>query len=165
MKLPYGLCDVTYNGITYKNLASESTFNAEPTYEILKGGIGKKFYFLTDYQVSLDIELNEENYDTLKLSNPALKDYNNGLYDKPTNVNPVGKLLTIHPVDAGHNKKYDITIFKAIIDPEKGFDRTFGKELDTIKVRFIGKPAKNINREIFKSYFFIGDLDQAGVSL
>lgn len=155
--IPFGLCDITYDGITHSNLADEAVFNVEPVYETVRFGHFQKKYFLTDYTVSLEIALTEENYQNLKLAFPALKDLNGGLYDDPTNVNLEGKQLTIHPVEAD-SKEYDITVFSVIIDPEKPFTRTYSKEADMITVKFLGQPSRNFGTDNFKSFFYIGDL-------
>lgn len=163
IRIPVGLCDVTYNDVTYQSLASEAVFEVAPSYQTVKVGALGKMYLLEDYEVSLTIALTEESYNTLKLSNPALKDYKGGLYDNPALVNQQGKRLIIHPVNAGNSKEYDITIFNAIIDPENGFTRTYQKGVDMINVRFIGQPGKSINENVFQSFYFIGDTAEAGV--
>lgn len=158
----FGFCDVTYNGITYNNLADKAVFQAIPTYTKMFGGSPKKtYYLLEEYTVSLTLSLNFESYETLKLSFPAFKDYQNGMYDAPNKVNEEGTLLTIHPRSYGSNKNFDITMFLAIVDPEMGFNRTFDKSLDKINVRFLGQPSKKINED--NTYFFIGDAMKAGV--
>jgi len=164
IRIPIGLCDVTYDGVTHTNLADEAMFEAKPTYQTLKGGQFNKHYILEDYRVSFELYLSEESYDTLKLANPSLKEYNGGLYDNPSNVNQNGKQLVIHPSEAGESKDYDITIFSAIIDPKQPYSKTYKKGLDMVKVRFLGQPDKNINGNEFKSYYFIGDTVEAGVN-
>lgn len=165
IRVPLGVCDVTFQEQTYFQLADAAVFEAIPTYDNVRAGQFQKLYMVTDYVVSLDLMLNDENYNTLKLSYPALQDYKNGLYDNPAKVNYHGEPLVIHPVEAGESKEYDITIFSAILDPEKGYTRTYSKGLDMVSIRFLGQPAKRFEGNAFKSYFFIGDTDEAGVKI
>jgi hypothetical protein len=163
MRIPIGLCDVTYNGITHTALADEAIFEAKPKYSIVRKGQMEKIPLLEDYDVSLQLYLHEETYETMKLANPSLHDYNGGLFDDPTKVNLIGKQLTIHPAEAGDSKEYDITLFSAILDYEQSYKRVFRKGIDTISIRFLGQPSKQINGNKFKSYYFIGDVVGAGV--
>ena len=168
IRIPFGLCDVAYNGVTYTQLADEATFEAIPKYTKLQHGQFEKIPMLEDYEVSLQLYLNEEKYETLLLSNPSLKllevnSVNLGLYDDPSSINLQGQPLTIHPVEAGSSKEYDITIFKAIVDYEQSYKRVFRRGIDTLSIRFIGQPSKQINGNVFKSYYFIGDVVRAGV--
>ncbi|WP_373892772.1 hypothetical protein [Virgibacillus sp. CBA3643] len=165
MRVPIGVCDVVFRGQTYFQLADAAVFEAMPTYETLSMGQFEKRHILSDYLVSLDLSLNDENYDTLKLAYPALKDYGAGLYDNPSMVNYEGEPLIIHPISMGDDKEYDITIFSAILDPEKGLTRTYAKGVDAISIRFLGQPSEKINGNKFKSYFFIGDTEGAGIQL
>ncbi|MCR1833134.1 hypothetical protein NSA56_01820 [Oceanobacillus caeni] len=166
MNIPIGLCDITYDGQTHYNLASEAIFRAEPTYETIRFGALKKGHLLTDYIVSFEFNLSEESYNTLKLSNASLVNYKGGMYDNPLRKLSIeGKPLTIHPVDYGNSKEYDITIFKAIIDPKKAFERVYSKGTEMINIRFLGQPAQQINRSGFNSFYYIGDTVKAGISL
>ncbi len=166
MNIPLGLCDITYDGVTHSNLASEAIFKAQPTYEVIPYGVMQKDYILTDYKVTLDFALSEESYQTLKLANASLVDDGNGMYDNPSRDDLTdGKPLIIHPVYLGENKEYDITIFSAYVDPEKSFERTYSKGLDMIEVRFIGQPAHQFDNNGFNSHFYIGDAEKAGVTL
>jgi hypothetical protein len=166
IRLPYGLCDITYDGKTYSNLADEAEFQVIPKYQKLKigNGLGEFKYLLEDYYVSLSVVLTEENYETLKLANPSLQNYGGGFYDDPTRVNGEGKPLIIHPSNVDESiKDYDITIFRAVIDPESPYNRIFSKGIDKVRVNFIGKPYITLGNSKFKSYFFIGDTQKAGV--
>lgn len=165
LRIPFGLCDVIFDGVSLTNLADKAVFQAIPSYKKLHGGKGNtiKRYLLEDYKVSMTLSLTNESYETFKLTSPSLKDFSNGLYDNPSKVDISGKVLTIHPRFVGNIKDYDITLFSAIVDPEQSFVRTYDKNLDKFEIKFIGQPAKDINNEGFNSYFYIGDAEKAGV--
>jgi hypothetical protein len=163
--LPFGLCEVTYDNTKLGIFADKAEFNAVPSYEKLFGGAGKSktFYILKNYQVLLNLALQEETYENMKLAFPALQTDEYGMYDNPAKVDTTGKTLTIHPIESGDNLEYDITIFSAYIDPEKPYKRVYDKEKDSLIVRFKANPAKQFTGETFKSYFYIGDAVKAGV--
>ncbi|AIF45431.1 hypothetical protein [Virgibacillus sp. SK37] len=163
LRIPVGLCDITYDGKTYSNLGSEALFETDKKYKKMNHGQQQIKYMLEEYVVSLTLSLSEENYETLKLADQSLKDYSGGLYDNPSKIDYDGKELIIHPVESGNDKTYDIVIFKAIVDPENPMIRTFSKGADTINIRFLGQPSKQIAGNTFKSYYFIGDPVKAGV--
>jgi hypothetical protein len=130
------------------------------------GGSPKRIvgYLVADYQVSLNLSLHEETYENMKLAYPALQtDSYGGMYDNPSKINYTGQPLTIHPLESGDSKEYNITIISAIVDPEKLYKRVYGKEQDSLIIRFKGLPAKQFTGETFKSYFYIGDAVKAGV--
>lgn len=164
MSLSIGICDITIDGNTYYNLGSDAIFTAQPTYETYRYGKMKKGYILLDYFVALDFTLSHENYDILKMALPALRDFESGLYDNPSNINyEYGKQVIIHPVDLGESKEYDITLFNAIPDPEQEFEKIYGKGVNPISIRLLALPTKKFEDNEFNSYFFIGDAEKAGV--
>jgi len=55
IRIPFGLCDITFDGMTHSNMASEAVFEVEPTYEKVRFSQMQNKYFLTDYIVSLDL--------------------------------------------------------------------------------------------------------------
>jgi hypothetical protein len=164
IRIPYGQCEITYGDTKLKYLAEAVEFNAVPEYEKYSYGQFQIAYLLKNYTVTLDLELQEETYENMKLSFAGFKeDELGGMYDDPSNVDTTGKLLTIHPLESGNSKEFDLTIFRAIVDPEHTYKRVYGKEKDTISVRFIGLPTKPFGDGHFKSAFYIGDAEKAGV--
>ncbi|MEB1806598.1 MAG: hypothetical protein LPK26_04695 [Bacillaceae bacterium] len=164
IRLPIGLCEITYDGVKLSNLADKVVFEAIPKYQKLRAGKMVKRYLLEDYNVSLTMSISNETYQTMKLANPALKDHEHGLYDNPSGVQRQGKQITIHPYHAGDSKEYDITIFSAIPDPEQPYVRTYDKKQDKVNIRFIGQPSKSFEGEdLFKSFYFIGDYESVEV--
>lgn len=164
IRLPYGLCKVTYDGEQLEYLADKVVFEARPKYQTLKVGKGEKRFLLEDYEVSLTMSLSNEQYETLKLANPSLQDHEHGMYDNPSAVNKKGKKLTIHPYEAGESKEFDLTIFSAIVDPKQPYIRTYDKKMDKVRIRFLGQPARQMSDSKFKSYYFIGDVEKVGDS-
>jgi hypothetical protein len=163
IKIPIGLCEITYGDTVLKRFADKAQFQAIPTYKKMYKGFEDRAYLLEAYEVSLTLSLTEETYQNLLLAIPHLQQYQEGYYDNPSKVDTMGKTLIIHPLQAGNSKEYDIVIFRAIPDPEQLFTRTYDKKQDSISVKFIGLPGKQINGEKFKSYFFIGDWQTSGV--
>ncbi len=163
IRIPLGLCEVSYDGQQIKYLADKVVFEAKPKYQTMQAGQGKG-YILEDYEVSLTMSVSNELYETMKLANPSLIDHAHGMFDNPTEVNKKGKQLTIHPYEAGDSKKYDITIFSAIVDPKQPYIRAFDKKMDKVKIRFLGQPSKQMSDSKFKSYYFIGDVEKVGDS-
>ncbi|WP_339227840.1 hypothetical protein NSQ77_20000 [Oceanobacillus sp. FSL K6-2867] len=162
IRIPFGACDVTYDGITLPTIADEAIFQAIPTYSPVYGGAGNTIqkYILESYEVTFTVLINHESYETLKLHSPILKNHVNGLYDDASNVDMTGKRLVVHP-HGTDSKEFDLCIWEAYISPENGFTRTFKKEADTFEIRFVGKPS-NFLADI-NSYFFIGDWSKVGV--
>lgn len=161
--IPIGLCQITYGGAEIKYLAEKADFNAIPTYVKVYKGFHEPSYLLSDYKVSFSISLAEENYKNIQLSAPFLQSDGTGFYDNPGKVNGKGLPLIIHPYDSGDSKEYDILIFNAIPDPENPYKRTYDKTQDSISVSFIGLPSRKFSDNQFKSYFYIGDWEKAGV--
>ncbi|MBU9714419.1 hypothetical protein [Evansella tamaricis] len=160
IRLPIGLCQVTYDGVSLSPLAEKVVFEAIPKYQELKGGQMQTFYLFEDYKVMLTMSISNETYETMKLSNPGLQDHEHGLYDNPAKIERDGKQITIHPYDAGESKEYDITIFSAIPDPNIPFKKTYDKRQDKVRLRFIGQPSKSFDDNKLKSYYFIGDYEK-----
>jgi hypothetical protein len=161
--IPIGLCSIKFGNDSINYLADKAEFNAIPTYKKLKKGQFENCYLLEDYSVTFSIFLSEESYKNIQLSSPFLQKASNGLYDNPNKVNLKGLPVIIHPLDSGDSKEYDIVIFNAIVDPENPYTRIYDKGMDRLNVKFIGLPGKSFNNQIFKSYFYIGDWEQAGV--
>jgi len=164
IKIPFGLCSITYDGVRLPSMADEGVFSAVPTYMKMFGGAlnSTQDYILESYEVTFTVSINHESYESLKLHMQTLQSHEHGLYDNPSNVNTKGKRLVIHPYGSD-SKEFDICIWEAYISPETGFNRTFKKEADAFEITFIGKPAKNhTDNKLMNSYFFIGDWEKAG---
>lgn len=162
IRIPFGLCEITYDGVRLPAMADEGIFSAVPTYKkILGGALGSvQGYILESYDVTFTVSVNDESYDTLKMMH-RLKEHEHGLYDDPSHVDISGKQLIIHPFGA-KSKEFDICIWNAFISPETGFNRTFKKEVDGFEIVFIGKAEEQIfDDKLKKSYFFIGDWEKA----
>lgn len=160
IKIPFGLCSIKYGDLTLIQ-GDDAIFEAKPTLQKMYGGALNQTlgYIITEYDVSLKISFNQQNYDVLKLHFPLLQELEGGLIDNPTRVDMTGKRLTISPL-AKHSKDYDITVFDAYIEPTS-FKRTYKKDVDLFEVTFKGKP-KIINNKM--SWFYIGDFENlAGV--
>lgn len=163
--IPYGLCDITYDGVRMPLMGSDAVFNAIPKYIPLYGGYMNttQGYILEEYQVSFTVSFSSQSYETLKLHFQQLQDHKHGMYDNPTKVNMQGRKLVVHPKAAKNSKEFDLCIWEAYLDPENGFDRIFDKNADSFRVKFIGKPVKQSkDRDIVHSYFFIGDHEKVG---
>lgn len=159
IRIPYGLCDITYGDKQLKFFADKASFRAIPKYEKVNGGFLNEItqYYLVDYEVSLSVVLESEDYETLMMHYPSLVSDGIGLFDNPSNVNTDGQLLTIHS-RGETSRDYDINILNAYISPENGFKRVFGKEKDKFEIIFIGKPSQHF--QLKNSFFYIGDLAQ-----
>lgn len=164
LRLPIGLCEVTYGDLTLNRFANSSVFNVMPKYKKLTGSFQEPVYILESYAVSLSLSLTFEIFENLKLAIPSLQEYDNGgFYDNPLNVNTEGKTLIIHPTDSGDSKEFDIVVFRAILDPENPYKRIYDKKQDQISVNFVGLPGKQLSNNTWKSYFYIGDWEASGV--
>lgn len=165
IRLPFGLCDITYGDMQMSTLADAVTFEAVPIYTKLYGGQGEKFFMFGDYEVSLNVYLAEESLQNLTLAIPHLQPYaNGGFYDNPLKVDRTGKPLIIHPRIHGEDREFDLVIMRAIVDPENPFQKVYGKDADKYHVRFIGLPSKQLDDESkYKSYFYFGDWQASGV--
>lgn len=164
INIPFGLCEITYDGSKLPMMADEGIFSAIPIYQKLFGGAlnSEVNYLLQSYQVSFTVTINEESYNSLKLHMPSLESHEHGLYDNPSNVNTKGKKLIIHPYGAD-SREFDICIWNAYISPDTEFNRTFKKESDGFEVTFVGKPVKqHTDKNLENSYFFIGDWSKVG---
>lgn len=164
IKIPFGLCSITYDGVKLPSLADEATFSAVPTYtKLFAGALNNEHrYILESYEVTLTVRVNDESYKTLKLMN--MKSHENGMYDSMSNVDTSGKKLVIHP-EGTDSKDFDICIWKAYISPETGFNRIYKKEVDEFEVVFIGKMiTHHTDSQLNNSYFFIGDWEKVGDS-
>lgn len=174
VRIPIGNCEISYNGMKLNRFADSAKFEAIPKYKVTSGGAlqGERLYILEEYNVSVIVSLAYESYDTLKMAMPLLKEYHDGLLQSNHSASTMfenGRArkdipLIIHPIDAGDSKEFDICIFRAIIDPENKYTRTYDiRKQDKIDVKFIGLPARQYKDEINKSYFYIGDWEKAGV--
>lgn len=165
IKLPFGLCDVTYGDTNLTTLqADAAVFEATPHYKKMYGGKMEPFYLLQSYDVSFTLSLAEESYQNLTLAMPQLQAYSKGGYfDNPSRVDTSGMPLIIHPKVHGDDRYFDIVILRAIPDPENPFTKTYGKQADKYNVKFIGLPSKQVNDEKYSSYFYIGDWQASGV--
>jgi len=159
LNIPFGLCEITYDGKKLPSMADEAVFSAVPKYMPLYGGTGNtvKKFILEEYQVAFTVVIDSVSYETLKIISPTLKQHEHGLYDEASNVDTTGKRLIIHPYDAGDSKEFDLCIWSAFVSPETGFTRTFKKESDKFEITFIGKPTQLGDTQ---SYFFIGDWEE-----
>lgn len=164
IKIPFGLCSITYGDEKLPAMADEGVFSAIPTYVPMHGGAlnSVQGYILESYDVRFTVSINSESYEALKLHMQTLQSHEHGLYDNPSKVSMEGKQLIIHPY-AVEDRELDICIWNAYISPETGFNRTFKKEVDQFEITFIGKPVKN--GKLKNSYFFIGDWLEAGVDI
>jgi hypothetical protein len=163
--LSFGLCEITYGDVILPSLGDQGVFSAIPKYLKLNGGKNNVIqkYLLQEYEVSFEVMFDKEAIEMMQYYMPTLQSYKNGFYDSANNVAMDSKQLIIHPYLANTSKQYDICIWNAIIDPETGFQRTYGKEINKYKVKFIGNPVKN-NADLVNSYFYIGDWSQVGVN-
>lgn len=158
------IIDEYKNLIELKYFANTVQFNAIPTYKKYSYGKMQTGYLLEKYDVYVDIELEEETYQNMQFAYQGFKkDTQGNLYDDPSKIDMTGKLLTIHPLKSGDSKEFDLNIFNVIVDPENPYKRVYGKEKDTIKIRFLGQKGKKIDNNDFSSYFYIGDAQTAGV--
>lgn len=157
IKIPFGLCEITYGGKELSIQADGANFEAIPTYEVVNGGALNTYtkYFLTEYDVRFTAYLQSQDYESLMFHYPNLKQHEHGLYDDASNVDTTGNRLIVHP-QGEDSKEYDLCIWDAYISPEEGFSRTYGKEADKFQVTIIGKPVKDVEG-LNNSYFFIGD--------
>ncbi|WP_391115990.1 hypothetical protein [Psychrobacillus sp. L3] len=163
IKIPFGLCEITYDDMKLPAMADEGVFSAIPTYTKMFGGALNDVngYILESYEVTFKVSVNDESYETLKLMQ-TLETHEDGLYDDPSNFDIEGKRLIIHPFDAV-DKEFDICIWNAYISPETGFKRTYKKETDEFEIVFIGTRVKNkSNPHMNNTYFFIGDWEKVG---
>lgn len=160
--VPFGLCEIIYDGVKLPSMADEGIFSAKPTYRTLFSGRGNatKSYMLESYDVTFTVPLDDESYNTLQMLS-TLQQHNDGFYDNSSKVDTEGKRLVIHPhgVDG---REFDICIWNAYISPETGFDRIYKKEVDSFEVKFIGQPSYHADSKLNNSYFFIGDWMKAG---
>lgn len=166
IRIPFGLCEITYDSVRLPSMADEGIFSATPSYIKMFGGAlnSTQGYILENYEVKFTVPICAENYDYLKLHMPTLQNHEHGLFDNPSKLNIEGKKLIIHPMGVD-NKEYDICIWNAYISPETAFNRIFKKEVDEFEVTFIGKPiGGNFDSKLKNSYFFIGDWEKAGGS-
>jgi hypothetical protein len=164
--IPFGLCEITYGDIILPSMGSEGFFQAIPKYQKIIGGKfnNTKGYLFEQYDVSFEVSFEQESIELLQLYMPSLQSDGNGLYDSPGKVNMDTKKLVIHPYSV-IGKETDICIWNAIIDPETGFQKVYGKETNKYKVKFIGNPVKNhSDANIVNSYFYIGDWSKVGVT-
>lgn len=167
LKIPFGLCEITYDGVKLPAMASEGIFSAVPTYMKMFGGAlnNTRGYMLESYDVTFTVSINDESYNSLKLHMQTLQSHEHGLFDNPSKVNMKGNNLVIHPYGNGNSKEFDICIWDAYISPEVEFNRTFKKEVDEFQVIFIGKSVEShTDSKLVNSYFFIGDWSEAGES-
>jgi hypothetical protein len=162
IKIPYGLCEITYGDKKLSIQADGAVFEAIPTYEVMNGGALNTYtkYFLTEYDVRFTAYLQSEDYESLMLHYPNLKQHKYGLYDDASNVDTTGSRLIVHPKNLA-SLDYDLCIWDAYISPENGFTRNYNKETDKFEVAFVGKPVKDMG-ELDKSYFFIGNWSEVG---